>query len=462
MQMTDPPTLSPDIPLAPEQVYKNSGWNGYGDWLGTGAIAPQLKNYQSFTKARTFVRSLSLQSQKEWFQFCKGLMPSKGALPKDIPANPHNTYRNRGWKSFGDWLGTGTIAPQFKKYRSFKEARTFARFLNLKSQREWRQFCNGQMPSKGILPIDIPANPNQTYKNKGWINLGDWLGTEKVANFKRTYRSFVNARTFARSLNLNSQREWFQFCKGQMPEKGTLPKDMPSSPSRVYKNLGWNGFGDWLGTGTISPQFKKYRSFKEARAFARSLNLKSYYQWCMYCKGQMPEKETLPQDIPLKPQRTYQNKGWKSMGDWLGTENVATFLRSFKSFHEARSFVHSLKLKSHREWVQFCKGQMPNKDRLPQDIPTAPGRIYKNLGWNGFGDWLGTGSIANFNKTFSLFKEARAFAHSLKLKSTAEWRQFCRGQLPEKGTRPSDIPSTPERTYFGKGWRGYGDWLGKR
>ena len=65
----------------------------------------------------------------------------------------------------------GVVAPQLKKYRSFKKARAFARNLGLKNQAEWRAFTKSKK-----LPSDIPANPNNTYKDKGWVSMGDWLG----------------------------------------------------------------------------------------------------------------------------------------------------------------------------------------------------------------------------------------------------------------------------------------------
>ena len=48
--------------------------------------------------------------------------------------------------------------------------------------------------------------------------------------------------------------------------------------------------GDWLGTGTVARRLRQYRSFKEARAFVRSLGLKSEAEWCAYCKsGKKPD-----------------------------------------------------------------------------------------------------------------------------------------------------------------------------
>jgi hypothetical protein len=68
-------------------------------------------------------------------------------------------------------LGTGTIAPNLRQYRSFQEARAFAQKLRLNSQKDWFQYTKS-----GNLPKDIPAYPNQTYKDKGWTSMGDWLG----------------------------------------------------------------------------------------------------------------------------------------------------------------------------------------------------------------------------------------------------------------------------------------------
>ena len=103
-------------------------------------------------------------------------MPHKGRLPQDIPVGANVTYADKGWKSWGHWLGTGRIADQLREYRPFREARTFARSLKLKSSAEWFAFCKGEMPHKGRLPRDIPTKPYRPYADKGWEGIGDWLG----------------------------------------------------------------------------------------------------------------------------------------------------------------------------------------------------------------------------------------------------------------------------------------------
>ena len=47
--------------------------------------------------------------------------------------------------------------------------------------------------------------------------------------------------------------------------------------------------------------------------------------------------------------------------------------------------------------------------------PCYPQQAYKDAGWMGWGDWLGTGTVAN-RTSFLPFEKARDIAHTLKLK----------------------------------------------
>ena len=76
--------------------------------------------------------------------------------------------------------------------------------------------------------------------------------------------------------------------------------------------------GDWLGTGRT----RRFRTFKEARAFVRGLGLKSQREWDDYRKSGKK-----PVDIPTNPNRTYAEVDWAGMGDWLGMGTIAPHLR---------------------------------------------------------------------------------------------------------------------------------------
>ena len=285
-----------DIAFAPDQLYAEAGWLGWGDWLGTGRIAWRLRQYRSFDDARAFVYGLGLKSQDEWIEYCKS-----GKKPDDIPGSPENTYAKDGWSGMGDWLGTGFVAFQMRQHRSFADAREFVRRLGLKSFVEWSDYCRS-----GKKPPDIPFAPHYAYAEAGWEGYGDWLGTGRIAAQLREYWTFKKARSFVRRLGLKSISEWYEYCRS-----GKKPADIPSNPDKTYAKDGWSGMGDWLGTGRVAPG--QYRDFKKARAFARNLGLKSGDEWSDYCKSGKK-----PNDIPAYPHETYANDGWAGYGDWHG------------------------------------------------------------------------------------------------------------------------------------------------
>jgi excinuclease ABC subunit A len=63
------------------------------------------------------------------------------------------------------------VADHLIEYKSYDEARSFVRKLKLKSTNDWLKYCKS-----GLKPYDIPSNPHNTYNNKGWNGMGDFLG----------------------------------------------------------------------------------------------------------------------------------------------------------------------------------------------------------------------------------------------------------------------------------------------
>src|SRR5437667_12691277 len=120
----------------------------------------------------------------------------------------------------------------------------------------------------------------------------------------------------------------------------------------------------------------------------------------------------------------------------------------WRPFSEARAFVHQLGLKNQKQWRLYC-----NTDEKPSDIPSAPERAYSSE-FQGFGDWLGTGTIGPHDHKYRPFDEARAFVRQLGFSGRTQWRSYCNA-----GERPADIPSAPEHAY-GAEFQGWGDWFG--
>ena len=275
-------------------------------------------------------------------------------------------------------------------WRSFEDAREFARSLNLKSKLKWEKVVDRKRRHSSGFPSDVPRAPHNVYKDKGWIDYGDWLGTHSIAKNQRVYRSFEDARAFARSLKLTRVADWPLFCKGKLPEKGSLPDDIPVGPNLVYKDEGWISHSDWIGTSRISTAQREFRSFEEARTFARSLGLTSIAEWQAYCADAFPDKPRLPADMPKSPWKTYASKGYVDLPDWLNIASDKRYSsREFLPFVEARNFVRRLGLKTTGEWYAYSKGELSDKPSRLRNIPSNPNIVYKGAGWLGMSDWLG-------------------------------------------------------------------------
>ena len=190
---------------------------------------------------------------------------------------------------------------------------------------------------------------------------------EKTKMSKKQFRDFKSAREFVKKLNFKNTSEWNEYCIS-----GNKPEDIPTKPNRVYKNNGWQGMGDWLGTGNVHPQNMEFLDFESSREFVRGLKLKGQVEWKEYCKS-----SNKPEDIPTAPNQTYKNKGWVSFGDWLGTGNVAPkkLSEQYLSFKEAREEVRKLakqyNIKNWEDWKNAVK-----KGLIPKNIPANPNQSY--------------------------------------------------------------------------------------
>lgn len=384
-----------DIPRIPNIAYQALGWEGFPDWLGYGRGQVGYSQARDlrwpFEKARKFAQSLGLSGQAEWRDYTADRMSNKPPRPIEVPKMPERAYQGQGWLGYDDWLGTGKIAPQ--QPRPFEAAREFARSLKLANTKEWPKYCRGEITGLPPLPSDIGVRAARIYKHRGWAGWEDWLdlgppvAADTSSKRRRKYRPFLEAREFVQSLGLGGQKDWFSYCRGDLPEKGTRPDDIPGKPSEIYKNEGWIGYGDWVGTGTRARRGVR-RPFKEAREFARALGLKSHAEWRQYVKGKFPELPPPPPDIPSAPNMlaAYKVAGWAGYPDWLGFERKRNL--NFKSYEEAKTFVHTLGLRTTREWEAYCQGKYPNKGTRPADIPRSPEAYYRDKGWKDYRYWL--------------------------------------------------------------------------
>lgn len=215
-----------DIPADPYAVY--SQWISWGDWLGTFSRSKK-DSWAEFEVARSFVRSLNLNSRSEWDDYYEN-----NTLPLAIPKTFWVVYKEDGFKSVQDFLGSQYAHANDRKWMSFKEAKRFVRTLNFKSQDEYKEYIKS--PNS---PKNLPSNPHKTYK-KDWKSYPDFMGyVPKVG--RKHFLGFNQARQFSRSLGLSKRADWKEYLKS-----GKRPQNIPAQPEKTYQKKGWIDYKDWL------------------------------------------------------------------------------------------------------------------------------------------------------------------------------------------------------------------------
>jgi superfamily II DNA or RNA helicase len=381
-------------------------------------------NWLPFEEARKYVQTLGIKNVKEWMKFSKG-----SSRPFNIPSSPQETYKNNGWLNWGDWLGTNTLATGSILWANFEKAKKFAHSLKLKKEADWYLYCK-----KNDKPINIPVAVKNIYKDIGWKDWGDFLGIKNYRRNNRDWLSFQEAREFVRKLGLTSVNEWYEYSRSEK-----LPINVPRAPEVKYKDTGWNGIGDWLGTDRLADQFRKYLPFEKAKLFMKENNICSYNNWIEF------RNENKIENIPFKLERTY-SENWKGVGDFFGTSKL--------NFDEAKEYVQKLKISSSREYLDYSKS-----DGFPIFLPRVPHRFYKDKGWDDWQDFLGYEiSKTKTIKKVLKYEEAKEKIKYFNVKTSIEYKSlFEDNDFTEKHL----LPLKPERVYKESGWEGWANFLGK-
>ena len=383
-------------------------------------------NWMEFEEAREYVRGLGLKNSKEW-----RLFTMSGKKPFNIPAEPKNSYRDLGWVSVGDWLGTGYVATAKREYWNYLNARKYVRENQINSESHWRRF-----KKNNELPKEMPGTPDQQYKNEGWKDWGEFLGTGNSK--EKDCLPFKEARKIAISLNLNSYSEWRVAFKNNL-----VPSKIPAHPERKYKNQGWLGWSDWLGTNNIANSKKKFLSYIDASTLVKKIGVKTNAEFDELSYSRKRELR-----LPSNPDKQYKNSGWNGWREFLGIRTKSNFDKEFVSFENAKKFTKKHMFKSYKAYVNYV-----NTHGFSDKYPITPYNIYKNEGWVSLEDYLH--KEKRRNKAWVSFAEAKSFIKQYGVESSSQYVK----KIKELNLS-STFPSHPERTYKNKGWKGWKDFLG--
>lgn len=240
----------------------------------------------TYNECKEYVKNLNIKSKSEWY---------KQTIPEHIPRDPRVVFLNKGWISWGDFLGTDRIQDNKKaeKYLSYDKAKKWIG-LNLKSVDTSIKYKNLKN-----LPDFLPHRPERYFKNKGWISWGDYLSTNRIANQykKNIFLSYEKCSEFAKNNNIKTIKEWKDF---------DLPFNIPKDPRLSYKNKGWVDWGTFLGTNRIQDNKKaeKYLSYNNAKLWIlNNLSVKTQKIW-----KELVKMNKIPEIIPNHPEIYYSKK----------------------------------------------------------------------------------------------------------------------------------------------------------
>jgi hypothetical protein len=284
------------------------------------------------------------------------------------------------------------------------------------------------------------------------------------------WEEFKVAREYIHSLGLPDFTGWVKFVRdGNL--KGSK---IPENPDKVYQHLGWNGWDDWLGLEETGPKEEqtlkdlfnegskdglwsdprpsKWMNFHKARQIVREYGFEYEEEWQLYVAGKFPEREVLPDNIPVNPDQVYRHIGWKDWKDWLVQPDKQI---NYTGFYKTREFVRSFRIPDKGLWRDFLNDMVALIEEYKMVLPVRPHLEYRESGWISWEDWLG--SDINYHD----FVSTRKFVHSLKLQTKKAWVDYCQGRLTNKPRKTDSVFTYPEIAYRDEGWMGWEDWLGK-
>ena len=302
----------------------------------------KLVNPPSYEEFKKWVKKQGIKTSDEFKKFYRT------KLPPNYPKDPQAFFTARGtWKGWGDIIGKEPY--RLQNTPSYEEFKKWVQKQGIKNQKEFAEF------DRKKFPLGYTKGPTRFYKNKGWAGWNDLCGTEQ--HFLKDVPSYAEFKKWIQKHGITSKNEFAKF------DRKKFPSGYPKNPDRIYKKQRtWKGWGDLFGIGNVSTKDRhnQCRSFKKARKFVHSLKLKSREEWMEYCKS-----GKLPKDIPFQPIDVYKNRGYTTMGDWLGTGYIANrdrkYLPPIEAKIEARKIAKKLGIKTQKDWSDAYKaGKIPN------------------------------------------------------------------------------------------------------
>lgn len=253
--------------------------------------------------------------------------------------------------------------------KSYKYLKSYVskNYPNIKSKNQWKKYFTN-LKNK---PAFIPINPEQIYKNLGWVSWGDFLKTNRIQSniiYKNLYiKTYKKAKIFLKKYNLKSRKEFIEF-----KNKNIISNIIPLKPQRFYKKRGWVSWGDFLGTGNVFNKPNNFVNYEECKKWVNN-NLKDLINGKDYMQNYKYKK--IPNNIPKYPHIVYKNKGWETWSKFLEI--------NYLKYDECKKYIKN-NYPNIKNKYDFKKKIINNK-LFPKDIEYF---YKKDKSWKGWKDFF--------------------------------------------------------------------------
>ena len=179
--------------------------------------------------------------------------------------------------------------------------------FGISTTNRFHQWCKNN--SEWRIELGIPTNPNEVFKNIGWVDWYEFLGTQSpvTTDTKLTYIECVKA---VRLLGISTQQEFQKWRKNN--SKKRIELGISSNPDLVYKYSAWIDWSTFLGTNWLT--------YDDCVKAVGSLCISTQKEFRKWCKDN--PKQRIKLGIPSNPDKSYKNSGWKNWYVFLGKEHI--------------------------------------------------------------------------------------------------------------------------------------------
>ena len=254
------------LPANPSATYKNKGWIDWYSFFGRSKVS-----YPTYEEAQRIVKENGITSQTDYRSSYQAL---------GLPSAPDLFYKNRGWIDWHSFFGKTKAS-----YPTYEEAQRIVKKNGVNSKTAYKS---------SYKELGLPSNPNQFYRDKGWIDWYVFLGTTKVS-----YPTYEEAQRIVKENGINSPTVY---------NSSYNALGLPYAPYLSYKDKGWVDWYDFLGTSKVS-----YPHYKEAQRIVKENGITSQSVYKTSCKDY---------SLPLNPNEVYKDKGWIDWYDFLGKSRL--------------------------------------------------------------------------------------------------------------------------------------------